>query len=79
MKKTHLITAAAVASVALLILCILLCMRSCKSEPDGVDIYKHLNETLDNSDSEIDELEGLVNFICFNQFKGYTITKDIIK
>ena len=34
-------------------------MRSCKSEPEGVDIYKHLNETLDSSDSEIDELEGL--------------------
>lgn len=27
----------------------------------------------------IDELEGFVNFICFNRFKGYTITKDIIK
>lgn len=41
-------------------------MKQGYKAPSGENIY-------------IDELEGLVNFICFNKFKGYTITKDIIK
>ena len=36
--------------------------------------YKHPN----GGDIYVDELEGLVNFICLNKFKGYTITKDIM-
>ena len=26
----------------------------------------------------VDELEGLVNFICLNKFKGYTISDDVL-
>lgn len=59
MKKTYIITAAAVAAAALLILFIVLCARSCKPESEKVHHYKHLNETLDNSYSEIEELKGL--------------------
>lgn len=29
-------------------------------------------------DIYIDELEGLVNFICLNKFKGYTISDDVL-
>ncbi len=59
MKKTYIITAAAVAAAALLILFFVLCARSCKPESEEVHHYKHLNETLDNSHSEIEELKGL--------------------
>ena len=59
MKKTYIITAAAVASVALLTLCLLLRPKGNDSEPETMPHYKHLNEVLDNSMSEIDELKGL--------------------
>lgn len=39
-------------------------MKQGYKDPDGRNIY-------------IDELEGFVNFICFNKFKGYTISKDM--
>ena len=59
MKKTYIITAAAVAAVALLTLCLLLRPKGNDSEPETMPHYKHLNEVLDNSMSEIDELKGL--------------------
>lgn len=36
--------------------------------------YKHENEC----GIYVDELEGLMNFICLNKFKGYTISEDIL-
>ena len=43
------------------------------------DVMKQGFEGPNREPIYIDELEGFVNFICFNKFKGYTITKDIIK
>ena len=59
MKKTYAITAAAVAAVALLILCLSLRPKESDSQQETKPEYKHLNEALDNSMSEIDELKGL--------------------
>ena len=36
--------------------------------------YKHES----GCDIYVDELEGLVNFICLNKFKGYTISDDVL-
>jgi hypothetical protein len=36
--------------------------------------YKHEYDC----DIYVDELEGLVNFICLNKFKGYTISDDVL-
>lgn len=60
MKKTHLIAAAAAgAVVVLLTLCLLLLPKEKDSVVETAPQYKHLNEVLDNSMSEIDELKGL--------------------
>ena len=42
------------------------------------DVMKQGYKDSEGRNIYIDELEGFVNFICFNKFKGYTITTGIL-